>query len=391
VAWTLGAKKDQVIRASTGLMYDQPLLAIYEQSIEQNGLPERTTLTLTPTSTGAPAFPNTLTNVPAGTTFPAGNIIAPSPDLAVAYNFQNNVTYERSLGTMYHVSVGFNYVRGYNLPVMTDFNHINPTGTLADGRGIYSAATNAATRVDPRFNRIQVIESIGESDYKGLIVTFGKRQANGVQFDFNYTFGVAEDNAPLTGTLGVQADSSGGRSDPLDLERDRAPNSLDSRHTLNGNVIALSSWKRGPAFLQALLSGNQIAMVVQVASGLPFTINSAQNLNGIPGNDRPVFVGRNSVRLPYRWNVDARLSRFIPLGGSRRVEILGEFKNIFNNIQISGVNSAVQVDAAGVPLVPIRFGNVTTGMTELPSSGDGFIPTNGYEQRKFQLGFKLYF
>ena len=391
IAWTLGARKDQVIRASSGLMYDQPLLAIYEQSIEQNGLPQRTTLTLNPGTNGAPAFPNTLSGVPQGTTFPPGNIIAPSPDLEVAYNFQNNVTYERSLGSLYSVSVGFNYVLGHNLPVITDINFINPTGTLADGRGIYASAVNANTRLDPRFNRIQVVEGIGDSTYKGLIVTFGRRHANGVQFDFNYTFGVAEDNAPLTGTLGVQGDSSGGRSDPLDLERDRAPNSLDSRHTLNGNVIAMSSWKRGPKLLQSLLSDNQIAMIVQVASGLPFTVNSAQNINGIPGNDRPVFVVRNGVRLPYRWNVDARLSRFIPLGGTRRVEVLGEFKNIFNNVQVSGVSTAVQVDAAGNPLLPLRFGNNVTSLTEIPTDGSGFIPTNGYEQRKFQLGFKFYF
>lgn len=391
VAWTIGERKDQVIRASTGLMHDQPLLAIYEQSLEQNGLPERTTVTLTPTTTGAPPFPNTLANIPPGAPIPAGNIIAPDPELALAYNFQNNVTYERSLGDKFSISVGFNYVRGYNLPVLTDINFINPTGTLADGRGIYNAAINPNTRMDPRFNRIQTVESVGESTYKGLIVTFGRRQADGVQFDFNYTFGVAEDNAPLTGTLGVQADSSGGRSDPVDLDRDRAPNSLDSRHTLNGNVIAMSSWRRGPKALQAVLSDNQIALVVQIASGLPFTVNSAQNINGIPGNDRPVFIGRNHVRLPYRWNVDARFSRFIPLGGSRRVEALAEFKNLFNNIQVSSVNSAVQVDAAGNPLVPIRFGNVTTTLTELPTDGSDYIPTNGYEQRKFQLGFKFYF
>jgi hypothetical protein len=73
------------------------------------------------------------------------------------------------------------------------------------------------------------------------------------------------------------------------------------------------------------------------------------------------------------------------------MEVLGEFKNLFNNIQVSGVNSAVQVNAQGVPLVPIRFGNVTTGLTELPTDGEDFIPTGGYEQRKFQLGFKFYF
>src|SRR4051812_23705328 len=66
VAWTLGEKKDQVIRASSGVMYDQPLLAVYENSIQQNGLPARTTYSVNASGAGAPAFPNTLSNLPAG-------------------------------------------------------------------------------------------------------------------------------------------------------------------------------------------------------------------------------------------------------------------------------------------------------------------------------------
>ena len=62
LAWTLGEKKDQVIRASTGIMYDQPLLAVYENAIQQNGLPARTTYSVNAAGVGAPAFPNTLSN-----------------------------------------------------------------------------------------------------------------------------------------------------------------------------------------------------------------------------------------------------------------------------------------------------------------------------------------
>ena len=56
--------------------------------------------------------------------------------------------------------------------------------------------------------------------------------------------------------------------------------------------------------------------------------------------------------------MDARLSRFIPLGGTRRVEVLGEFKNIFNIVQTSAVRNGVNVDTAGNALSPLVFGNV---------------------------------
>jgi len=98
------------------------------------------------------------------------------------------------------------------------------------------------------------------------------------------------------------------------------------------------------------------------------------------------------VYFPARWNVDARLSRLIPIGGGRRVEISGEFKNIFNTVQVAGVRSQVQVDTAGNPIVPITFANApVTTFTAIPTTGGDFPPSSGYEQRKFSLGFRFTF
>ena len=60
------------------------------------------------------------------------------------------------------------YAKGNQLPVVTDVNLINPVGSLADGRPIYSATANAATRLDPRFNHILEVQSIGESEFKSV-------------------------------------------------------------------------------------------------------------------------------------------------------------------------------------------------------------------------------
>nr|AAP58540.1 putative Oar protein [uncultured Acidobacteriota bacterium] len=391
VAWTVGARKDQVIRASTGIMYDQPLLAVYENAIQQNGLPARTTYSVNGSGLGAPDFPNTLTDLPAGAVFPAQTIFAPDPNLKLAYNVQNSAQFERGFGRSYHGSVGVVYNRGYNLPVINDINLINPIGTLADGRGIYNTTVNAQTRMDPRFNHINVVQSPGESTYQALLLTFGRRSANGVQYDLNYTLGKGIDTAPLQGAiLSVQGDQP--RSDPQNLGRDKGPNALDTRHVFNGSIVAMSHFNRGPAVLRAILSDNQVGVILQFNSGLPFTLTGNRDLNGDGNNaDRPLNIGRNSYYLPSRYNLDARLSRFIPLGGSRRVEILGEFKNIFNIVQTSAIRNGVNVDAAGNILVPLVFGTTASSLTELPSSSSDFLPTGGYEQRKFQLGFKFAF
>ena len=98
--------------------------------------------------------------------------------------------------------------------------------------------------MDPRFNHINVVQSPGESTYKALLLTFGKRSTNGVQYDLNYTLGKGIDTAPLAGaTLSVQGDQP--RSDPQDLERDKGPNALDTRHSFNGSIVAMSHFNHG--------------------------------------------------------------------------------------------------------------------------------------------------
>ena len=117
-------------------------------------------------------------------------------------------------------------------------------------------------------------------------------------------------------------------------------------------------------------------------SGLPFNITSNTDLNrdGF-GSDRPLGVERNSMYLPARYNVDVRYSRFVPIRGAIKAEIIGEFKNLFNTVQTSAVNSALRV---------LPNGELASGVV-IPSDADGFPATSGYEQRQFQLGFKVRF
>lgn len=382
VAWTPFSDVRTVVRASTGIMYDQPLLAAYETAFQNSGAPSRFQVTLNPTSAGAPAFPGTLNDPPPGFALPTQSIATVDPAFQVARTFQNNVQIEHGLGRDFSASIGFVYVKGYDLPVINDINLINPVGALGDGRPIFATAVNATTRRFPQFNHINSVESVGDSTYKAMSLQLNKRWSHNFQFDLTYTLGKGEDNAPLTSTLSVQGDDP--RSDPTNLDRDQGPNLLDMRHIFAGTVVARSSFTRGGPVLNAILSDNQVGILMQFNSGLPFTVRSGSDLNqdGI-GNDRLLNVGRNSVYLPARYNTDLRFSRFIPISGRRRAEIIGEWKNIFNTKQVSEVNRTFAANAAGIPTVSV------------PTDGSGFrdagLVTAGYEQRAFQLGFKFYF
>jgi hypothetical protein len=83
--------------------------------------------------------------------------------------------------------------------------------------------------------------------------------------------------------------------------------------------------------------------------------------------------------LPPRYNTNLRYSRFFTSSGARRIEFQAEFQNLFNTLQVSGVNRTINVAADGTPL------------TVIPADGSGFPGTSAYEQRKFQIGLKFYF
>jgi hypothetical protein len=132
--------------------------------------------------------------------------------------------------------------------------------------------------------------------------------------------------------------------------------------------------------IRQLLTGNQFGILLQINSGLPVNIQANRDLNGDGvSSDRPLFVDRNPLYLAARKNVDLRYTRFVPIGGSMRAEVIAELKNVFNTEQLSGITTNTVVDTAGTPAAPI------------PTDPYQFANPTGYEQRKFQLGFKVRF
>src|SRR5262245_4645813 len=92
VAWSVDAQT--VLRASTGIMYDQPILGGYEQALQLSGSPRSPIYTFSGTSAGAPAFPGGVTTG----TIAQQSPWAIDPDFVVAHTWQVNGQLERSLG-----------------------------------------------------------------------------------------------------------------------------------------------------------------------------------------------------------------------------------------------------------------------------------------------------
>jgi len=372
LAWSIDAQT--VLRASTGVMYDQPILGGYEQALQLSGSPRSPIYTFSGTSAGAPAFPNGASTG----TLSQQSPWAIDPAFEVAHTWQTNAQLERAIGRDLTVSISGMYAKGSQLPVVTNINPINPIGTLADGRPIYSTTANAQTRLDPRFNLIQEVQSLGDSTFKSVTISASKRYAKGLSMNVQYSLGKGLDNTPLLTQLTVQAES--GRSDPSNLDRDLGPNPLDIRHSVNGNIVYVSESHSSNAVVRQILSGNEIGVLIQINSGLPVNVPANRDLNGDGvSSDRPLFVARNPIYLAPRKNVDLRYTRWIPLRGNTRIEVIAELKNLFNTEQLSGITTNTVVDSLGNPSAAI------------PTDPYQFPNPTGYEQRKFQLGFKVRF
>jgi hypothetical protein len=372
-SWTLDSSARTVLRASSGIMYEPPLINFYEDAIQRNGDPRTLTATLSPTSLGAPAFPATLSDLPPGFARPLQSIVAVDADFSTQYTVLSNVQLERALTDDLSVALGYVNSIGRNMPVLVDTNVI-PTGqTLGDGRPVFSTAVTSATRVNPTFNHVDTFQSIGKGTYNALTVTLNKRMSHGFQAQASYTLAKAEDNAPLTTTY-VVGSNDDRLSDPTNVDRDKGVTPFSQTHTFVFSGL-LSPKVSGGGVAAALVNNNQLGVIVQANSGLPFNIraNPDLNLDGVT-NDRPIGVERNSGRLGRVFNVDARYVRFVPLGGRLRSELFVEAKNIFNTQNVAGVNRVVIVDGAGNPTMPLAFPG-----------------TLGYQQRNIQAGFRVSF
>jgi len=369
-----------VVRGSMGIYYDPPQTDLYRRAIQNNGSPIFFNFTFNPTTSGAPSFPNTLGSLPAGAALPRQSVEAVAPDFSNLYAFHTNAQVEQALSKNLSLTAGIIYSKGTHIPVYRNINPINPVGSLADGRPIFSSTISAATRLYPQFNNVLLAESVGNSNYTAGTISLNKRFWSGYQFSANYTYSHAIDDAPEQNLVATQF-SNLVLSDPTNRARDRGNSQADQRHTFVMSFVGRPKFQVENSFLRGLINNNQLGFIATANSGETFNIVSTTDLNndgvGAGNSDRPLFIGRNTGRTPRQLNVDMRYSRFVPITERYNVEVFGEFINLFNINSIFQVNGAVATDAAGNLLAPLP-----DFTTRNPAALDS---------RLFQLGIKFNF
>ncbi len=373
LAYSLGARRRTVLRFSTGFFYDTPQTDIYRRGLVENGAARLVNVTVQPTAAFAPAFPNTLTAAPTAA-IPAQDVTAVAADFANLYSYNANVQVTRELSPDMAVTLGYLFTKGTRIPVTRQINRVRVTSRLADGRPVFSAA--ATDWPFPQFNNVVLHESVGNSVYNGFNASLNKRFSRGVAVQATYTWSHAIDDAPEENVL-----DSGNLtlSDPLDRRRERGNGLSDRRHIVTISGVLKPSLSSSSPALNYFINHNQFSFIFNGGSGDVFSTLANRNLTNDPKSTpvtRPLFLGRNTIRSQGIAQLDIRYSRFVPINERFRIEVLGEFTNLFNHTNVRGLNTTVTVDA---------LGNITARPPAFLTATDTRDP------RLFQLGFKFIF
>jgi hypothetical protein len=277
------------------------------------------------------------------------NINAFSPTLRNTYQLQSNLQIQREVLPNLSLTVGYNYAAEREGLFAQNINLGAPAGYLADGRPVFGGASS---RVNPQFNQINLIQSGANTNYNGLFVNIQKRLSAGLQFAFTYTWSHA-----LSDNIG----EGGVGEDPTNLRRDYGNAGTDVRH----NVVLQGLYE--PKFTSdglRWINGFEVSAMTYYNSGYPINVITGTDLNndGVL-NDRPLYVGQNSVRGPAMLQVDARLARSVTVKERYRIQGLIEAENLLNS-----TNAACSTTTGCTPAVvntatAADFGRITSART----------------------------
>jgi len=409
LAWDVTGDGHTAIRGSYGLTYDLPN-GEYEL-INANSPPfgNRTLVEDPPggfdhpyTQFGGDPHP-ILTN--RNTPFiQYGAFGAVDPDINSPRIQQWNVTVEKQLGRAWQVEAS--YLGSYTDRLWNQVA-INPGVFLGTGpctlAGVFypSCSTNGNLNQRRVFSlnnenpaaalligNLDIHTNLGAQSYRGLKLSFQRRAGSGLSLSGNYTLSRCYgDPAFQTGGFPQIAN---GYTDPQHPELDRGPCDQDRTHIASFNAgVQVRRFENRAA--RVALSDWRLAGIFSARSGQPINVISGQDraFTGIqnqrvdqvlanPYGDKktpehwlnpaafalpaPGTLGnfpRNSVRAPGFRTVDVVLSRLVPFGASRNVELRVETFNLLNTFNW-GPPTLMNADRTHTNFSSGAFGRITS-------------------------------
>ena len=328
-AWSPFRDRKTVVRGSFGLFYDRVPLRALSNALQSSGNTTNingstfVTVSVSPTQAGAPAFPHTLTSLPADVLV---NFTTMDRHMQNAYSEQASLEVEQQLNANSTLSIGYQHLRGLHL--IASINR-NPSTCAANG-------TNNGCRANPAFGNNKQYSSAADSYYDGLSVSFQQKPTQWGSYRVSYNWSKAIDD------VGEFFFSSPINNFNIAEDRSRSDDDQRNRLVFDGTIHS----PMGPAHSVwgHLSSGFLLSTMLQYYSALPFNITTGTNsVQGttlrpcVPGvaNCTEVLPGtvirRNAGTGFDFFNVNARLSRTFPLKDHFRLEVIAEAFNALNH------------------------------------------------------------
>ncbi|MBA2303163.1 MAG: TonB-dependent receptor, partial [Acidobacteria bacterium] len=275
---------------------------------------------------------------------------------------QWNVSVQRQLARSWVVTTAYVGSSSRHLQRVSNINAAGPG----------DPGSERERRMIPSLGAIMVTESSGAGSYHGLQTTIDKRLSHGTQGSLSYTWGHSIDD--VTEPSGAEGNVIS--QDRRNIRGDRGNSGFDRRHRLVAHALLdlpfgnERRWFAGGDLLGNIFSGWQVSGIVSIQSGAPFdvTIVDPTNRLGVtPGSSawRPDVIGnprlphpttdawvdsaafavpqnpdgtyrygnlgRNSLRGPGYFSVDAALTRDFRVGRARRLQLRWEMFNATNH------------------------------------------------------------
>ncbi len=428
-AWDPFGLGKTAVHGGFGFYYGRIPNAVILNAYENTGATASQNLaSFTPTTavTAGQNLPS-LTTAAASPVFGTGSVQYLDSHLQNPYGEQFDLAVQQDLGLNNVLSVSYLGTLGRELPNYLNYN-LDPTktytytytvapgangtcGPLACGTyqskayaGKQQTGTTASTYnnilLNPNYSAVTGTVSNINSAYHALSVDVTNRSWKLITFDANYTWAHATDFSQTSFT----ANGTNNWLDPYANPRSNYGTSfLNVKHRAVGWAVINAPGLSGHGPLTYLTNGWSLKPLVQMQSGLPYSINisgttpnqcyvagclEAAGTSGMLGTGvtyQPV-VGRNTFQLPRTIVVDLRAQKEFTIAEHYNLQLIGEAFNLANHQNVTGVNTT------GYALTTVTGTNTNTltyqsGFQTVQTANSNYA----YNPRLIQVALRLQF